>query len=269
LFEFTSVLDASYDSYVVNRVYSQVGDSIRAIASGDSTNTSTAASIISNLSSAEIAGSQQAARNASDGISTLQVFDNAVSAISSKLTGMVGLATKADNGTYSDTQKYVMQLEFEELADEINDIVRVTEFNGNRLLSSDGKALSISLGGSTIDIDAQDLSLDITELDLTTDASSALAFAKQATEQTSTYSGYLSSKIHRLEQTAAVIQFDTLKAMGFQTSISNTDLAREIAAEVMGKIMTEATILLGAQAKLEPSRALHLLQWGFAGATLY
>jgi flagellin len=182
---------------------------------------------------------------------------------------MLGLATKADNGTYSNTQKYVMQLEFEELADEINDIVRSTKFNGNKLLSSDGKTLSISLGGSTIDIEAQDLSLDITGLDLTTDAGSALAFAKQATEQTSTYSGYLSSKIHRLEQSAAVIQFDTLKAMGFQTSISNTDLAREIAAEVMGKVMIEATILLGAQAKLEPGRALHLLQWGFAGETLY
>ena len=270
MFKLGNIFDGGYSAHsIVKRSYDRIDDSIEAIASGDSTEAGAASVVISSLLSAEIAGSQQAARNAADGISTVQTFGGAVQNISEKVTEMARLATQAASGYYSDGQKYVMQLEFEELSDQINDIVDSAQFNGNKLLSSDGQTLSIALRESTMDVNARNLAVDITGLDLTTDAAGALAFTAQSIEQTSSYNTYLGGKSRRLERIAKTLQFDIVKAMGFQTSIANTNLAEEIGAAVVGEVLAESTILLAAQANLQPIKALQLLKWGFDGESLH
>ena len=62
-----------------------------------------------------------------------------------------------------------------------------------------------------------------------------------------------------LLKTAKAIEFDIVKAMGFQTSIANTDLAEEIATETMGRIQAESVVLLQIQGKVAAARALQLL----------
>ena len=47
--------------------------------------------------------------------------------------------------------------------------------------------------------------------------------------------------------------------MGFQTSIANTDLAEEVAAETMGRIQAESVVLLQVQGKITVAKALQLL----------
>lgn len=263
MFRLGNIFEGGYSAHsFVKRSYGRIDDSIAAIASGDSTDAGTASVIISSLLSAEIAGSQQAARNAADGISILQTFGGAVQSIGDKLIEMARLATQAASGFYSDGQKHVMQLGFEELSDEINDIVDSTQFNGNKLLSSNGQILSIVLHKSTIDINAQNLGIDISELDLTSNAADALAFMKQAIEQTSSYHAYLGGKARHLEKTAMVLQFDVVKAMGFQTSIANTDLAKEIATETIGRIQAESIVLLQIQGRVAARKALQLLAEG-------
>jgi len=270
MFKLGDIFDGGYSAHsIVKRSYDRIDDSIEAIASGDSTDAGVASAVISSLLSAEIAGSQQAARNAADGISTVQTFGGAVQKISDRLIEMARLATRAASGYYSDGQNHAMQLEFEELSDQINDIVDSTQFNGNKLLSSDGQTLSIELRESTVDVDAQNLAIDITGLDLTTDAAGALAFTARSIEQTDSYKTYLGGKSRRLEKIAKTLQFEIVKAMGFQTSIANTDLAQEIGAEVVGEVITESTMLLAAQANVQPIKALQLLKWGFAGESLY
>ena len=104
---------------------------------------------------------------------------------------------------------------------------------------------------------------------MTTDAAGALAFTKQSIEQTSSYYAYLGGEAKRLEKIAKTIEFDIVKAMGFQTSIANTDLAEEISSEVVGEVITESTTLLAAQANVQPIKALQLLKWGLDGESLY
>ncbi|MBC8217224.1 MAG: hypothetical protein H8E73_02055 [Planctomycetes bacterium] len=95
---------------------------------------------------------------------------------------------------------------------------------------------------------------------MTTDTADALAFTKQSIEQTSSYYTYLGGKAKRLEKIAKTIEFDIVKAMGFQTSIANTDLAEEIAAETTGRIQAESVVLLQTQGLVAASRALELLR---------
>lgn len=133
MFGLNNVLGAGYSAHVI--AYSRIKDSFEAIASGESTSDDTASLMIRELLRGEIAGSLQAARNASDGISIAQTFEGAASSINEILAIMAELATKAESGIYSDAQKAVMQKQFTESADEINDIVENTKFNGNKLFS--------------------------------------------------------------------------------------------------------------------------------------
>ena len=262
MFELGSALETGYSAHViVSRAYSPVKDSLEAIASTNSTDSNTATSvIIGDILRGKIAGSQQISRNASAAISVLQTFDNAVYTISANLTEMAELATEAAKGIYSDIKKSELHVEFEELADQINDLVENTEYNGNKLLSSDGDEVTAFISyDSTINVEPADLSVSISEMDLINDAASALTAVQSAANRTSTYSKYLSSKIELLGKKAALVEYDIIEAMGFETGISNTDLAKEITAEVVSEALANSVIALQTQANVSANTALPLL----------
>ena len=80
-------------------------------------------------------GLEQAARNANDGISLLQVAEGAVSEISNILGRMKELAVQASSGTYSTTDREALDLEFQQLMIEIERISKNTEWNGETILN--------------------------------------------------------------------------------------------------------------------------------------
>lgn len=233
MFELGNVFGTGYSAHVI--VNRRIANSVEAICSGERTSDGTTL-LIRELLRGEIAGSLQAARNASDGISMVQTFEGAASSsISEILTQMAELATKAESGIYSDAQKAVMQEQFKDSANEINKIVDNTEFNGNKLLSTNGRTISIPMSnGSTIDIATTDLSFDAEGLDLTIDSGAALAFVEERIEQTTSYRADLGRQAERLEIMSQLTESDVVHAMGFNANISNIDLATEIAAQAMG-----------------------------------
>jgi len=256
-----NILRANVDRWIISSAYKGISKSIEAIASGSTTDNGMSALAIRELLRGEIAANQQAVHNANDAISMVQTFDAATVSISEKLTQMTKLAEQAATGTYSDQQKAIMQQEFAELADEINRIVESTQFNGNNLFSTDGQGISVSIGnGSIIDIAAGNLSFDATELDLTTDAEGALAAIQGEIEQAATYSGYLGSQANRLERAVSVIESDIENTMAVESSISDTDVAMEVAAYVMSQVIAEMAIALQAQQNVEGKRITQLLR---------
>ncbi len=258
-----SVLSTNSDTGAISNAYNGISKSVEAIASGSTTDNGMAALAIRELLRGEIAANQQAVRNANDAISMIQTFDAAAVSISERLTQMIKLAEQAATGTYSDQQKAIMQQEFAELADEINRVVENTQFNGNNLFSTDGQGISISIGsGSTIDIAAGNLSFDVTQLDLTTDAKGTLAAIQGQMEQTIAYSGYLGSQANRLEEAMSVIESDIGNAMAVESSISDTDVAMEVAAYAMSQITAEMAIALQAQLNVEDEKVTQLLAPG-------
>ena len=82
----------------------------------------------------QVKGLEQAARNANDGISMLQVAEGAVSEISNILGRMKELAVQASSGTYSQTDRDALDLEFQQLFSEIGRISKNTEWNGISIL---------------------------------------------------------------------------------------------------------------------------------------
>jgi len=85
---------------------------------------------ISERFTAQIRGLNQAARNANDAISLLQVAEGGMSTVASTLQRIRELAVQAANGTNSASDRQALQVEVSQLAQELDRIGRNTQFNG-------------------------------------------------------------------------------------------------------------------------------------------
>ena len=105
---------------------------------------------ISERMSAQVSGLNMAARNANDAISLLQTVDGAASEISNMLGRMYELAVQSASGTYTSTDRTALNLEFEALMFEIQDIAERTEWNGTSIMDDTyddtTNALKVQLG---------------------------------------------------------------------------------------------------------------------------
>ena len=111
---------------------------------------------ISARMSSQVKGLEQAARNANDGISMLQVAEGAVSEISNMLGRMKELAVQASSGTYSDTDRTALDLEFQELMKEVTRIAKNTEWNGIKILQGNGDYTAAGAANLTVNLQVGD-----------------------------------------------------------------------------------------------------------------
>ncbi len=116
----------------------KLGKSLEKLSSGYAINRAgdnAAGLAVSEKMRSQIAGMTQGVKNAQDGISMVQTYEGALTETDSILQRMKTLATQAANGTYDDgVDRAALQLEYDQLADEINQIAD-TDFNGVVLLN--------------------------------------------------------------------------------------------------------------------------------------
>ncbi|MBR2896162.1 MAG: flagellin [Oscillospiraceae bacterium] len=98
---------------------------------------------ISEKMRAQIAGLDQAQKNAQSGINLVQTAEGALTEVHDMLNRMTTLATQSANGTYSNSDREKLQAEVDALIDEIDRIADNSNFNGTKLL--DG-----SIGGGAV-----------------------------------------------------------------------------------------------------------------------
>lgn len=103
---------------------------------------------------AQISGLTQASKNAEDGISMIQTFEGALTETDSILQRMRTLAVQSANGTYQDdVDREAIQLEYDQLNDELNQIAD-TDFNGVVVLNGGQMADGTKAVGQNIDYTA-------------------------------------------------------------------------------------------------------------------
>ena len=110
---------------------------------------------ISDRMTAQINGTNQAARNANDGISLAQVAEGALGSVTSNLQRMRELAVQSANATNSASDRAALQQEVAQLATEIDRVATQTQFNGLNLLDGTFTAQQFQVGanaGQTITI---------------------------------------------------------------------------------------------------------------------
>ena len=106
---------------------------------------------ISSRMKAAVSGLEMAAKNANDAISMIEVAEGATLEISNMLIRMRELAVQSASGTYSDTDRDAMDLEFTALLSEIDRVAKNTTWNTMSILNGDDDYTAAG-AATTIDI---------------------------------------------------------------------------------------------------------------------
>ena len=222
-----------------------------------------------------------AIRNANDGISLISIADGALDQMSSVLTRMAELAEASANGTLGTSQRSALQLEFTNLASEIERIAITTTFNGILLLSG-GANVQLQVGfdassNSQITFNGVDGTLQniglanagssslIFSLNASTalgaqDASrSALDAVKLGIGSLTTNRGVLGAAESRLGVAITNLQVARENFKAAESQIRDVDVAVEAAELTRLNILQQAGAAVLAQANQQPSLALSLL----------
>lgn len=104
---------------------------------------------ISDRMTAQIRGSNQAARNANDGISLVQTAEGALAEVTSNLQRIRELAVQSANATNSDSDRASLQGEATQLTAEITRVASQTQFNGTNLLDGNFANKSFQVGANS------------------------------------------------------------------------------------------------------------------------
>ena len=166
-------IKTNVDSLVAQRRLSenrkQLGDSLEKLSSGQRINKSAddaAGLAVSERIRARVSGLNVAKRNASDGISYIQVAEGGLNETTNIIVRMRELATQAASDTIGNRERSFLDKEFTQLRDEVNRIIQSTEFNGAKVLQpGDGdKPIQIFVGasnrGSDVNGDEPDIDPD-------------------------------------------------------------------------------------------------------------
>jgi flagellin len=104
---------------------------------------------ISERMTAQIRGSNQAARNANDGISLAQTAEGDLGSISDNLQRMRELSVQSANASNSDSDRAALQTEVTALKSEIDRVAKNSTFNGVKLLDGSFNAQTFQIGANS------------------------------------------------------------------------------------------------------------------------
>lgn len=217
-------------------------------------------------------------RNAQDGINLVQTAEGALSETVNMLQRMRELAVQSANGTNSVQNRLDLQLEFDQLLDQIDDIASNTEFNGVTMLDGSIATITLQVGaraGQTIDItltsaaDTLGLGVDglltsgisdpLDEATGQANASAALAVLDAALITVNGMRSTLGAAQNRLEFTISVLAIQEENSKSSESFIRDADIALETIAFTRNQILVSAGTSVLAQANIVPQTALQLL----------
>ncbi|MHC4543976.1 MAG: flagellin N-terminal helical domain-containing protein [Planctomycetota bacterium] len=255
MLEIESLFKSYFQDWVFSRNYN-FSDGTYGVPDNDSS-----VAIIREFLQGNIADVRLSAQDANVATSMTQMFVDAAITIRDKLTLMEQLAQKATNDYYTSTDKASMQKQFEQLAKDTNDIVDNTEYESNKLFTANGQVISRPLGnGQTINLFARDLTLDITNLDLTQDAKAALATIKNALKEANEYTTFLSSQNKLLQDAMATIENRIASAAGIEQSDFGKQIVQKMTSYLTAMILDEPRISSQSQSNITADEALYLLK---------
>jgi flagellin len=230
-----------------------------------------AGSSISSKLSSDVRGLKQASRNTNDAISVIQTAEGAMNEINGLLTRMRELAVQSSNGgTMTSSERAYIDQEFQLLESEINRIVNVTEFNGQKLIDgnmSSGVNFQVGMNNtandriilSVADSDSTALGLNDDVLTSQTGAQAAINALDTAIQSVATSRGTLGTTQNRLTVTLTNLANMHENLSAANSRIKDVDVASESASMTRNQILQQAGVAVLAQANSLPQSALSLI----------
>ncbi|WP_425446279.1 flagellin [Dethiothermospora halolimnae] len=222
---------------------------------------------ISERMRAQIRGLNQAARNTRDSISLIQTAEGALNETHAMLQRIRELSVQATNGTYTDGDRKKIQMEIDELVEGIDDISSYTEFNGQKLISSEEKNFHFQIGansGQSTNLQMRDMGKDalgIKDISVMSeeDASDAIELSDNAIKKVSSFRSMLGAKQNRLEYTINNLENASLNLQTAESKIRDADMAKAMMEYVRRSILQQVAQAMILQAMQQPQVVLQLL----------
>lgn len=230
----------------------------------------------------QVRGTGQAARNAMDGTSMLQIAEGASNEISAVLQRMRELAVQSANDTLTSTERTYAHREFDALRNEINRIAAVTNYNGVDLMSSEtgrfgvsGAATNTSFwidAGSTTGVDSitvtidtmttASLSANLNTATLTTQsaATSAITAIDTAINSVNSNRANIGAYVNRLEHAINNLMISQTNQAAAESLIRDVDFAYESSEFTKNQILVQSGTAMLAQSNMTPQNVLSLLR---------
>ncbi|SVB31655.1 uncharacterized protein METZ01_LOCUS184509 [marine metagenome] len=229
----------------------------------------------------DIRALRQAVRNASDGISLMNVTEGALNEQAGILIRLRELASQAATGTVGSTERQTIQLEFSALRSELDRITATTEFNGTKLIdgtlassvSDSNRHVLIQIGidnsvNSRLNLNSQlgleavtstTLSIDTLSVTAAAQALTALDKINDAISSITSSRGKVGAVQNRLTKSIANLSVSVENLTAAESSIRDADIAEEVAELTRNQILVQTATAMVGQANLIPQSVLQLL----------
>jgi flagellin len=221
---------------------------------------------------ANIRGTQQATRNAGDGISMIQIAEGGMNEVGNILVRLRELSIQSASDTIGDTERGFTDKEFQQLTKEIDRISESVQFNGTSLINGTGdeKEFQIGLGNdaandrikydpSTVSVRTEDLGVDGLSVATKGDAQSNLEAIDSAMTRVSGGRAELGALQNRLQSTINNLEISNENMSAANSRIRDTDVAAESANLAKSNVLTSSATSVLAQANASSSSALRLI----------
>ncbi|KLV10002.1 MULTISPECIES: lateral flagellin LafA [Photobacterium] len=241
---------------------------------------------IANRLDAQSRGMSMAMRNAQDGISMMQTAEGAMDEMTNIVYRMNDLATQASNGSVTATDRTAMNAEYQQLGEELANVMASTSFGGRTLLADGGgafeaAAVNFQIGTNAGDQLAVNVSTEVQKINTTVGTKGTLALGdltSEANAQTAltTLTGAkgdaglladlgaarsaLGANINRLEHTITNLGNMVENTSAAKGRIMDTDFAVESSNMTKNQMLMQAGTTVLSQTNQLPGMAMSLLR---------
>ena len=235
---------------------------------------------ISTRLTSQIRGLNQAVRNTNDGISLIQTAEGATDQVTNMLQRMRELAVQASNDTNNTADRSYLNLEFQALTSQIDNIANYTQWNGSNILNQTNSAeagrsgvFSFQVGansGQTISITFDNMTTESgkgimstiagNNITGTSSSAAALGVIASALDTVSLSSSNMGAVISRLQFTSDNLANVSAKAQESRSRIEDTDYSQATTELAKRNIIQQAAQAMLAQANQAPQSVLSLLR---------
>jgi flagellin len=221
---------------------------------------------------AQVKSLKVASRNASDGVSFVQVAEGALNETTNILTRMRELSIQASSDTIGATERGYLDEEYQHLLEESDRIAKTTNFNGIDLLKGEGNGeldfhvgafagddQRISFDSDKTNATNENLGIDGTGVIEKDEAQGSIKNIDDAITQVSGFRASLGALQSRLGSTINNIENQSLNLESARSRIEDVDVAESTAKVASANVIKSAGIATLAQANGLPQSTLRLI----------
>lgn len=221
---------------------------------------------------AKIRSAAQAKRNAMDAISVMEVAEGGMNEVGNLLVRLRELTIQASSENIGDRERAMLELESIQIKDEVERLAQATRFFDTPLLNGQGKDFTFQIGvdnnefnrltysAGSLDLRASKLGIDgvsLADVDSAKDAMGTIDEALIRMNVPRATIGAIQARMGAVIGNLTTYEESMSSAIG---RIRDADIARETANVVRGQVLQKAGVAVLAQANMQPTIALKLIE---------